>query len=82
MALGEKSGDLLNTSYEKLLTSKIWIHDELNEIIGGLGKNNKLFVTKHHISHAASAFYPSPYNNAAILTSLLGSCIILFNRFI
>jgi carbamoyltransferase len=26
-----------------------------------------IFCTDHHLSHAASAFYPSPYNEAAIL---------------
>ena len=28
----------------------------------------KIFFLNHHISHAASAFYPSNFNNAAILT--------------
>jgi carbamoyltransferase len=33
----------------------------------GLG-NAKMYFTEHHLSHAASAFYPSPYEEAAILT--------------
>src|SRR5215468_9207971 len=28
----------------------------------------KLLFTEHHLSHAASAFYPSPYEDAAVLT--------------
>jgi carbamoyltransferase len=28
----------------------------------------KLLFTEHHVSHAASAFYPSPFDRAAILT--------------
>lgn len=28
----------------------------------------KLLFSEHHLSHAASAYYPSPFNNAAILT--------------
>tara|TARA_B100000035_G_scaffold260067_1_gene230871 strand:- start:1202 stop:3037 length:1836 start_codon:yes stop_codon:yes gene_type:complete len=28
----------------------------------------KLFFSEHHLSHAASAFYPSPYDDAVILT--------------
>ena len=28
----------------------------------------KLLFTEHHISHAASAFYPSPFDRAAVLT--------------
>ncbi len=29
---------------------------------------SKLLFTEHHVSHAASAFYPSPFKEAAILT--------------
>ena len=28
----------------------------------------KLLFSEHHLSHAASAYYPSPFNNAAVLT--------------
>ena len=28
----------------------------------------KIFFSEHHLSHAASAFYPSPFNEAIILT--------------
>lgn len=30
--------------------------------------SQKLFFSEHHLSHAASAFYPSPFESAAILT--------------
>lgn len=30
--------------------------------------NSKIRFTEHHLSHAASAFYPSPFEQAAILT--------------
>ena len=29
---------------------------------------NKLLFSEHHLSHAESAYFPSPFNNAAILT--------------
>jgi len=29
---------------------------------------NKLLFSEHHLSHAASAFFPSPFNEAAVLT--------------
>ena len=29
----------------------------------------KLFFSEHHMSHAASAFYPSPYKEAIIFTA-------------
>jgi carbamoyltransferase len=49
---------------EKLFLKKL-IRDQLHEI--GL-KQFRLIFPEHHLSHAASAFYPSPYNEAAILT--------------
>ncbi len=33
-----------------------------------LGCKSRLLVTNHHMAHAASCFYPSPYEEAAILT--------------
>ena len=30
--------------------------------------NGSLLFTEHHQSHAASAFYPSPFDKAAVLT--------------
>ena len=29
----------------------------------------KIFFSEHHLSHAASAFFPSPFNDAIILTA-------------
>jgi carbamoyltransferase len=49
---------------EKLFTRKL-IYDELARI--GKGRP-KLLFPEHHLSHAASAFYPSPFREAAILT--------------
>ncbi len=33
-----------------------------------LGEQPRLLVANHHLAHAASCFYPSPYEEAAILT--------------
>ena len=52
---------------EKLFLKKL-IYDGLNEIEKVDRKKAKLLFPEHHLSHAASAFYPSPYENAAILT--------------
>src|SRR5436190_4330859 len=35
---------------------------------GPLSRRPPLLFTEHHLSHAASAFYPSPFAEAAILT--------------
>lgn len=53
-------------SIPKWASENIWIH---NKIIKELGiKSEKLSFIPHHLSHAASAFYPSPFEEAAVLT--------------
>ncbi|MCX5823854.1 MAG: carbamoyltransferase [Deltaproteobacteria bacterium] len=53
---------------EKLFLKKL-IRDELQVIEPSLDvKQLKLLFPEHHISHAASAFFPSPFDEAAILT--------------
>jgi carbamoyltransferase len=52
---------------EKLFLKKL-IFDGLREIGEYNKKKIKLLFSEHHLSHAASAFFPSPYNDAAILT--------------
>ncbi|OGU63945.1 MAG: hypothetical protein A2W30_06190 [Ignavibacteria bacterium RBG_16_36_9] len=49
----------------------LWIKEKLwmKELISKeLGYEGKIIFPEHHESHAASAFYPSPFNEAAILT--------------
>ena len=47
------------------IQEKLWIGREIRDKLGFKGK---MFYPEHHQSHAASAFYPSPFQNAAILT--------------
>ncbi|MGO4672528.1 carbamoyltransferase [Bosea sp. 2YAB26] len=51
---------------EKLFQKHI-IGKELRKIAPGFDAE-KLLFTEHHLSHAASAFYPSPFEDAAVLT--------------
>lgn len=60
---------LLEKSFHSFFGDKLWIHEQLKSALGGsLGKYGKLLTVPHHYSHAASAFYPSPFEEAAILT--------------
>jgi carbamoyltransferase len=54
-------------SREKLFQKDI-LHDELSRHMNGADVKSKLMFTEHHQAHAASAFYPSPFRSAAILT--------------
>ena len=49
------------------LKQKLHIPREIDEGLGGAYKGRYVF-TEHHESHAASAFFPSPFQEAAILT--------------
>ena len=57
----------------------IWIKDklfqknklnkELNSVLGkSVDWRKRLLFSEHHLSHAASAFYPSPFERAAVIT--------------
>ncbi len=57
----------------------IWIKDKLfqktalikefNKVLDkDINWNDRLLFSEHHLSHAASAFYPSPFERAAVLT--------------
>ena len=50
---------------EKLFQKK-WLSGELKKIAPDFDPSGILF-TEHHLSHAASAFYPSPFQDAAVL---------------
>lgn len=52
---------------EKLFLKKV-IRDGLAAIAPFNKKKLRLLFPEHHLSHAASAFYPSPFEEAAILT--------------
>ncbi len=65
------------TSFAKAMP--LWIKDKLfqksaliKELNATVDKNinwqDRLLFSEHHLSHAASAFYPSPFESAAVLT--------------
>ena len=65
------------TSFAKAMP--VWIKDKLfqksaliKELKSTLGESvewrERLLFSEHHLSHAASAYYPSPFDSAAVLT--------------
>ncbi|CAN7513343.1 carbamoyltransferase family protein [Mesorhizobium caraganae] len=48
------------------MSEKLWTESNIRRELGGYG--GAMFFSEHHESHAASAFYPSPFQEAAILT--------------
>jgi len=54
-----------------LMAGPLWIKDKLfmdRQLRTELGYDGELLYSEHHESHAASAFFPSPFEEAAILT--------------
>lgn len=52
---------------EKLFQKKL-LSDELKKAVPGFDWEAKLLFAEHHQSHAASAFFPSPFEEALVLT--------------
>jgi len=54
-----------------LTAGPLWVKEKLfteREIRDALGWQGLLLFSEHHEAHAASAFYPSPFEEAAVLT--------------
>lgn len=52
---------------EKLFQKSL-LAKELKQIDKGFAGDGKLLFAEHHFSHAASAYYPSPFDEAVVLT--------------
>src|SRR5262249_23061437 len=52
---------------EKLFQKSL-LQGELKKLSEDYKPNGKLLFCEHHLSHAASAFYPSPFESAVVLT--------------
>jgi carbamoyltransferase len=55
------------TAIPPWLKQKLFLRREIRRGLGGAFRRSCVF-TEHHESHAASAFFPSPFEEAAILT--------------
>jgi carbamoyltransferase len=47
------------------IKEKLWISEAVSK---SLGSAARIVYPEHHLSHAASAFYPSPFEEAAVIT--------------
>lgn len=52
---------------EKLFLRSV-LEKELKALAPGVEWHSRLQFSEHHLSHAASAYYPSPFDEAAVLT--------------
>jgi carbamoyltransferase len=68
MMAGPAGREQFEKAAQSVLGIKLWVNDYVKAAVGGLGKEGRVLFTEHHMSHAASCFYPSPFQKAAILT--------------
>ena len=66
MATFPRSAAVFRESMQRWITDKLWIKSMMQKRLGV--PSSKLLFCDHHMSHAASSFYTSPFENAAILT--------------
>ena len=68
LAMGAAGREQFIAAAGQLLGDKAWVNDHVRAAIGSLGREGRVLFSEHHMAHAASAFYPSPFERAAILT--------------
>ena len=65
LTVAPAGGDQFLAACRGMLGAKARLKDDIE---GVLGETPRLLGTHHHMAHAASCFYPSPFDEAAILT--------------
>jgi len=70
MRVGPKGFKSFQMAIPIWLREKLWIPYQIERGLKDIGYEmaKDLYFTEHHESHAASAFYPSPFESAAVLT--------------
>lgn len=66
MATFPRSAGVFRESMQRWVTDKLWIKSMMRKRLGV--PTSKLLFADHHMSHASSSFFTSPFKEAAILT--------------
>ena len=73
VAFAPKGFAQFSKAMPKWLKEKLFQKNELIKYLKKIDKTflaeKKIFFSEHHLSHAASAFYPSPFDEAVVLTA-------------
>ena len=69
-AIGTKGIRTFPRAMEESLRRKLWVSYGIDRALKQLGfaPAQKTLFAEHHMSHAAAAFYPSPFDSATVLT--------------
>jgi carbamoyltransferase len=61
-----RSREVFVRAMQTWLREKLWVRGQIRK---KLGFDGPILFGEHHLSHAASAYFPSPYDDAAIVTA-------------
>lgn len=69
-AIGPKGARTFPRAIDEMVRRKLWIAYELEKALRDLGyrRPGEMLYAEHHMSHAAAAYYPSPFDAACVLT--------------
>ncbi|MEX0767726.1 MAG: carbamoyltransferase N-terminal domain-containing protein [Microthrixaceae bacterium] len=69
-SIGYKGMSTFPQAMEESLRRKLWVSYGIDRALKQLGRSpaKETLYAEHHMSHAAAAFYPSPFDSAAVLT--------------
>lgn len=67
--VGPRSLPRLRRSVSSFAARSVWVGPRISQVLDELGHSDvDLVYAEHHLSHAAAAFFPSPFDRSAILT--------------
>src|SRR5919199_2032037 len=61
-----RSRGVFTQAMQTWLSEKLWVRGQIRRRLGYTGP---ILFGEHHLSHAASAFFPSPFEEAAVVTA-------------
>ena len=69
-AVGPRGARSFPRAVGEMVRRKLWISYEVERVLRTLGfaRPRQTIFAEHHVSHAAAAFYPSPFASACVLT--------------
>ena len=69
-AIGPKGARSFPRAMDEMARRKLWIGYDVEKQLRslGYGRPGRMLYAEHHVSHAAAAYYPSPFPSAAVLT--------------
>lgn len=66
LAMGKEASGIINFGFDNIFSKRLWVEKIIRTSIPEF--HGKVVFVKHHVAHAASTFFPSPFEKSVILT--------------